>query len=110
VRWAASLVVRPSARLFDPAAGPLSVEVANYYDAQVTRPELVTLRWRIVQSGGGAGTSKEESIRTLPARSFQSVADLPEGDHIVRAEIIVDGKPLASHEHTVSAVPRLHER
>src|SRR5262245_2837420 len=108
-RWAASLVVRPSARLIDPADGALSVEVVAYYDPQVTRPEHAMLRWRIAQAGG-AGKVKEEPILNLPARSSVSVADLPEGDYFIRAEIIVDGKPLARHEHLISAVPRLRER
>src|SRR5262245_1863613 len=109
-RWATSLVVRPSARLFDPADGPISVEVVAYYDSQVPRPERAVLRWHIARAGGGAGTVKEEPFLNLPARSSLSVADLPEGDHLIRAEIPVDGKPLARHEHMISAVPRLQER
>jgi len=109
-RWADSLVVRPSARLLDPASGPLSVEVVAYYDAQVARPERALLRWRIVHADGRAGPVKEEAVLNLPTRSSQSVADLPEGDHVVRSEIVVGGQSLASHEHVVSAVPRLQER
>jgi predicted esterase len=108
-RWATSLVVRPSARLFDPADGPLSVEVLAYYDAQAPRPERAVLRWQIVR-GGGAAAKKEETILNLPMHSSQAVADLPGGDHILRAELLVDGKVLARHEHTISAVPRLQER
>jgi len=110
LRWATSLVIRPSARVFDPADGPLSIEVVAYYDAQVPRPEIARLRWRIVRAGGAAGAVKEEPICNLPARSSATVADLPEGDHLIRAEILVDGKVLARHEHMISAVPRLQER
>jgi predicted esterase len=109
-RWATSLVVRPSARLIDPADGPLSVEVVAYYDAQVPRPERAKVRWQIARTGGGATDAKEETILNLPTRSSQSVADLPEGDHVIRAEILVDGRTLARHEHALSVVPRLQER
>jgi predicted esterase len=109
-RWAASLVVRPSARLLDPADGPLSVEVVSYYDAQVPRPERAKLRWQIARPGGGGTAVKEEMILNLPTRSSQSIADLPEGDHVIRAEIVVDGRTLARHEHALSIVPRLKER
>jgi predicted esterase len=109
-RWATSLVIRPSARLFDPADGPLSIEVVAYYDAQVPRPEHAKLRWRICRAGGESGADREEPLTSLPARSSQAVADLKEGDHLIRAEIVVDGKVLARHEHIISAVPRLQDR
>jgi predicted esterase len=108
-RWATSLVIRPSARLFDPADGPLSVEVVAYYDAQVPRPEGAKLRWRIVRADGGSGADREEPLAGLPARSSQAVADLNEGDHLLRGEILVSGKVLARHEHFISAVPRLQD-
>jgi len=110
LRWATSLVIRPSARVFDPADSPLSVDVVAYYDAQVPRPEHAKLRWRIVQAGGGSGAVTEGSILTLPTRSSHSVADIAEGDHLIRAEILVNGKALARHEHIISAVPGLRER
>jgi predicted esterase len=110
-RWAAALAVRPSARLFDPAAGPLAVEVVPCYDAQVARPNAAGLRWAILPPAAGNGPVRNQvPIPAVPSRAALPVAGLAEGDYTLRAEVVAGGAVLATHEHALSAVPRLRQR
>src|SRR5262249_23658340 len=54
------------------------------------------------QSGG--------PIHSVPCRYALPMIAWPPGDHTLRVEIRVDGQALATHEHTLSVVPRLSNR
>ncbi len=109
-RWAAALLVHPATRLLDPAAGPLAVHVLTAYPAG-SPPAGAVLRLAIVAAGGAAPLAAAEvPLAALPADAVLPTDKLPEGDHTLRAEVVVGGKVLATFVAGVSAVPRLAER
>jgi predicted esterase len=115
VRWAESLWVRPSARLIDPADGPLAVELRACYDAKVDAPAGLSARVSIRPAGGkGPGIGVVTPLPKLPTS-----AELPlrvsggeprEGDHTLSVEIVAGGQVLATYRQTISVVPHLRER
>jgi predicted esterase len=111
VRWAESLVVRPAARLLDPAGDPLAVMLTACYDTAFEPPAGAVLRLSLRAADGTTLPSAAETpAAKLPAVATLPVAKLPVGDHTLRAEIVASGKVLAASEQMISVVPRFQER
>jgi dienelactone hydrolase len=109
-RWAASLLVHPSIRLLDPAQGPLTVRVEPAYPAG-ERPANASMRLTLlIGNGPTAVTSAAIALSTPAVTERLSVERLPEGDHTLRAEVIVDSDTVATYVVGISVVPRLRER
>lgn len=109
-RWAAALVSRPSTRLLDPTGGPLAVEIRPYYDAKIALPDKAAFVATLLPADKAGMNAVAGPIAALPQKFSVPVDHLPQFDFTLRVTIVVDGKALATHEHTVSVVPRLRER
>jgi predicted esterase len=111
VRWAEALIVRPSARLLDPAAGPFTVTLSACYDSQAEPPAGATVRLSLRAADGTAlPAAAEVTVARLPVSAELPADKLPEGDHTLRVEVVAGGKTLATYEEMVSVAPRLRER
>ncbi|HEY1380419.1 MAG TPA: alpha/beta fold hydrolase [Gemmataceae bacterium] len=109
-RWAAALLVHPATRLLDPAHGSLAVHVLSAYPAG-SPPAGAVLRLALVGASGAAPfAAAEVPLAALPAAATLPTDKLPEGDHTLRAEVVVGGQVLATYTAGVSAVPRLAKR
>jgi predicted esterase len=104
VRWAESLLVRPSARLLDPAGDAIVVLLTACYDAKAEPPAGATLRVTLRSAKAEAAVARLPTAVTLP------VDRLPEGDHTLQAEVVVGGQVLATYQQRLSVVPKLRER
>src|SRR5262249_54885000 len=110
-RWAASLFVRPDARLIDAAQMELPVTVAPFYTVTEDRPMDTALRLTLTGAGKQAvAGSHQVALGSLPQEVKLTLKGLAEEDYLLRAEILVSGKPAAVSELTVSSVPRLQRR
>jgi predicted esterase len=112
VRWAESLVARPSTRLLDPGAGDVfAVLLTALYDAKVELPAEVVLRLSFHAADGTALLAETEApVAKLPTAVSLSAAKLRAGDHTLRAQVVVVGKVLATYQQLISIVPQAHER
>jgi predicted esterase len=108
-RWAASLAIHPERRLLDPAAGPLDVGVLTAYDAGRV-PTATSIRLNVETDGGARLAATDIPVSQLPALSRFDPAKWPDGDHVLRAEVVVGGSVVARYAVGVSVVRRLRER
>jgi predicted esterase len=95
-RWANALLLRPAARLVDPADGPLPIRVAPCYRTSEKAPANVRLSF----STEGPNCRIELGdfdVGALPTEGIIEVAKLPSGDHVIRARASVEGKPIAQY-------------
>jgi predicted esterase len=111
VCWAESLSVRPSARLLDPATGRLTVALLACYDSRAELPPGAAVRLSLCAARGTVPPAAAEvALAKPPVIASLPIDKLPEGDHMLRAEVVAGGKTLATSEETISVIPRLHER
>jgi predicted esterase len=109
-RWANSLLVHPSARLLNPAMGPLVVHISAAYAAGDV-PDNVVLKVNLLTADGATALAAQAmAVTALPATVVLSTDRLPEGDHKLRVEVIVGTKMLTTFSAGVSAVPNLSQR
>jgi predicted esterase len=109
-RWAASLTVHPSARLLDPARGPLTLHISSAY-AVGDVPDTVLIRVMLFTADGKTAVAAKAVALTALPTSIPLVTDtLPEGDYTLRTEVLVGDKLLATYGASISLVARLRER
>lgn len=106
---AASLSIRPAARLFDPAAGPLAVRVVRLFQPPAGDDAKYVVSLTILVNGA-ARPNSEAKVESVPAEFPLTVDGLPEGDHALRWTIRSGDQTLAGGECRLSAVYRLEER
>lgn len=104
IRWANSLVVRPAARLIDPADGPLKVVVTQYYDLKEPRPEGASIRFSVLRDTGEQILG-EWNLTSLPSPGSLAIEKLPVGDYRLIAEVVIQGQPVARLATMLSIVP-----
>jgi len=118
--WAESLFWDPESRFIDTAATALPVTLLPYYPVKAALPGAARLRLalladpptptRRVGAGGRELAGAETAITRLPLRAKLLLKDIPEGDHRLRAEVLVAGKVLVQSEQTLSCAARLSPR
>lgn len=108
-RFAASLAVRPAARLLDATASELPLSVAAFYRT-AARPEKMQLRLALARAAGPPLAKATLAVGELPLKAKLMLKEPPEGDHTLRAEVLIDGTALAAFEQTVSVVKKLDDR
>jgi predicted esterase len=109
-KWAASLIVHPSLRLLDASSEPLTVGVGTAYPAG-DLPDAVELTVSVTDADGAVRLRGVKSIvNKLPLDVVIPIKGVPEGDHILRTEITVGGKPAATFSIGISTASRLRER
>ncbi len=101
-RWADSLAARPERRFFDISADNLIVTLDRLYDPNVPAPERMALRLTLVDANDIALARVESDIAKLPVDVRLLLADVPEGDHALRAEVVAGKDVLSCWEQTVS--------
>lgn len=106
VIWAESLAIRPTSRFLDRTEPTLAVTLETLYKVDAARPDKVAWQLSLL---GTDGKPVRPSIRTevtaLPASLSFDLKDqpLPEGDHVLRSELLLDDRVLARWEQTLSA-------
>lgn len=108
VRWADSLQIIPELRMVDASAKDLTVTVKRFYKPDAEAPKSPVVRLKL-----GAGTKVEVTLGLLPEKVKVPVKDVPgpaSADFKLTAEILLDGKVLATKVVGVSRVENLEER
>jgi predicted esterase len=110
VAWAQSVSVTPTARLLDTNAGNLPVKASAFYKAG-GQPEKFQVRLTLTKPDGSsvAGPAVLDGA-ALPFEGKLPFQGVPEGDYVLRSEVLVDGKPLAVVKEGVSLADRLDGR
>lgn len=108
VRWADSLQIIPATRMVDAATPHLTVTVKPFYKSEIDAPKNSVVRIKI-----GNGKPAEAALDTFPATVKVSIKDAPgpaSADFKLTAEILSDGKVLATKVASVSRVEKMAER
>jgi predicted esterase len=108
VRWADSLQIVPAARVVDASADDVSITVKRFY-----RPDAEAPKGAVVRARVGNGKAVEAPLDTLPATVKVPIKDAPgsaSADFKLTAEILADGKVLATKAVAVARVEKLAER
>jgi predicted esterase len=108
VRWADSLQIIPESRMIDAAAADLTVTLKRFYKPDAEAPAGASVRMKL-----GTGKPVETPVGLLPVKLKVPVKDVPgsaSADFKLTAEVIVDGKVLATKVVGVSRVEKLDER
>lgn len=112
--WADALVLEPSTRCLAPDARRLLVRVRPLYELDgIERPAgELRLRLELVTADERALGRIEASLGALPAELAMPLDGdgMPEGDHLLRAEVVGDEHALARQEQTVSVVRQARPR
>src|SRR5262249_15308521 len=109
--WAESLSVLPGSKLLDTSSRELPVTLARFYKIDTEMPKGARLRLQLFDPRKKDSLAAGETlIVKLPQQATLPLRDLPEGDHLLRAETVVDGKVLAQSEQTISFVGGLSKR
>ena len=109
--WAESLFWNPDRRFIDTATPALPVHLLPYYQVKADLPGAARLRLTLLAGHGKPPLAKSETaIAKLPLRVKLSLKDIPEGDHLLRAEVLVAGRVLVHSEQTLSCAARLSPR
>jgi predicted esterase len=109
-RWAASLIVRPKWPLFDSGIRGLPIRVLPAYAAGEP-PAGAVIRLTIGSPDRATRLATAEMpVTKLPAATTISTDNIPTGDYILRADVMSEGKTLASYAGGVSAVQNLYDR
>ncbi len=109
VRWAQSVSVTVASRLLDVSAGEAPFSVRTFYKAG-ERPEKVSLRLTLTRAGQAVAGPTVVEVPELPSAGRFPLKDVPEGDYILRNEILVDGRVLAVGIQGLSLADRLDAR
>jgi predicted esterase len=107
--WAASLAIHPERRLFEPTTGPLEVGVLAAYPAGAV-PPATSVRFSVDSDSGVRLASTELQLSDLPALARLNPEKWPDGDHVLRAEVIVGGRLVAKYSVGLSVVRDLRPR
>jgi pimeloyl-ACP methyl ester carboxylesterase len=114
VLWAQSLSVRLGPRLADATPRELGVALEPFYKTKAEAPKGAALRLTLLATDGKTVLASHEApIRALPLRTPLPLKGprLAEGDHLLRAEVVANGKVLhATPDQTVSLAANLTER
>ena len=108
VRWADSLQVVPESRAVDAEVDTMSVTIKSFYKVDGDAPKGVKLRAKL-----GTGKPVEAEIDKLPMTVKVPVAEVPgtaSADFKLTAELILDGKLLATKQVGVSRIEKFAER
>jgi predicted esterase len=108
VRWADALQVVPEARMVDAATADLAITVKPFYKTDADAPKSCVLRARIAN-----GKAVEAGLDSLPATLKVPIKDVPgrpSADFVLTAEVVADGKVLATKTVGVSRIEKLAER
>ncbi len=108
--WAASLRLRPEARLVDPAAGGLPFVCEEFYRSKAAIPATARLRIRLTSGARVVAGPLTVDLKDLPLNDQLPLRDIAEGDHALEEEILAGDRVLQTNSLTVSMVPRLKER
>jgi predicted esterase len=114
VRWAESFYAVPAGRLLEIGADELTVTLEPFYKVKAEAPKEAALRLTLLRAGGGDVLARHEvPITGVPLKAklpLKGVA-VPEGDHLLRVEVVAGGKALAGEaEQTVSFAADLNLR
>src|SRR5262245_40986029 len=108
VRWAEALQVIPEARMVDAATADVGISVKPFYKVDAEAPQSCLLRAHIAN-----GKSVETSLNSLPTTLRVPIKDVPgrpSSDFVLTAEIVADGKVVATKVVGVSRIEKLAER
>src|SRR5262245_56502824 len=108
VRWADALQVVPEKRVVDASTDDLTVVVSALYKSDVEHPRGVTVRAKV-----GNGKAVEAELEKLPATIKVPIKDAPgqtSADFKLTAEVMSDGKVLATRAVGVARVEKMAER
>ena len=108
VRWADALQIVPESRVVDASVADLTVTVKAFYKSDAESPKNASLRARI-----GNGKSIEAPIDSLPATLKVPIKDAPgspSSDFKLTAEVMAEGKVLATKVVGVARVENLANR
>jgi predicted esterase len=112
-RWAASLYLKPDARLIDAEQAVLPCEVRRLYEVPggPGGPAGALARVTLLGAEGRpVGPAHESAVTGLPLAVRVPLAGAGEEDYRLRFEVVVAGKVLVSREQTLSRAERLAER
>jgi predicted esterase len=110
-RWAESLFVKLDSRLIDASESTLPFIVGQAYQAPSgIQPQAAKLRLTLLRGKQVVGTSYEVKLGSLPLNDKLIFKGLAEADYTLRHEILLNNKPLASSDQTLSVVSKLKER
>jgi pimeloyl-ACP methyl ester carboxylesterase len=107
--WAASLDLRPSARLIDAERAILSAQVLPSYPVETPAPAAARL---VVRMGQANRTIADVSVdgETWPREAELNVMGVGEGDHVLHAAIKVAGRELGDIDVGLSIAKDLQSR
>ncbi len=110
VQWAESLFWNPERRLIDTSAAELAIGLRPFYSVKADPPK--TARWRLtlLTDAGKPLASAEAAIAKLPLQAQLPLKDIPEGDHRLRGEILVNDKVVVQSEQILACIARLAPR
>jgi predicted esterase len=108
--WAASLSVRPAARLLDVSADKLPIGVRPFYAVKGGAPDKARLRVSLLAGGDVVGAEQTVDLDKLPREFDLALKGHREGDYQLRCEILQGDKVLATTEQGVSFVKDLDGR
>lgn len=108
--WAESLIVRPEARLYDPSRGRLAVNVLSCYDPVLEGTFTGKLRLTLRDTADRAHANADINLANAPAMTQVSVANVAEGDYLLRAEVAVADRVCATYRVGVSFANNLAAR
>jgi predicted esterase len=109
VRWAESLALVLDSRLLPRSADRLNVQLKTFYKTSVNIPAGAELVLQFNSNGKSLLPEVKAPIKELPL-VVDLPAALPEGDHYLRAAVVVGGKALTTEEQLISVVDRPGER
>jgi predicted esterase len=108
-RWAQSVTVTLAARLLDVSAGDVPFTVRTWYKAG-ERPARFSVRLTLTRADRTVAGPTRFDVTDLPTALRLPLKDVPEGDYILRDEILVDGRVLASGVQGLSLANQLDAR
>ncbi len=109
VQWAESLYAEPATRLRAKKADHLMVSVRSFYKTNLKFPDKAQVVLQFFSGDKALLPAVTTTLTELPC-SINLPAELPEGDHTLRASFEVAGKVIATEEQTISVVDQLEER
>ncbi len=109
-RWAESLIVRPDARLYDSVTGRLAVHALACYSPKLEGAFSGTLRLTLRDADDAVRANADFNLSKIPATTVLSVANVPEGDYILRSDVVVGDQVCATYRVGVSFARNLAAR
>ncbi len=108
-RWAAGLGWVDAGRVHDLASGAPAVRLGRSYRAREASPPGLSLSWTL-QTGDDRLLGRGEEAQAPRPWTLTLPGELPEGDHLLRCQILSDGRPVAHLERGLSVVRELERR